>query len=61
MKMYNEMISKKTTSTSIDKDTWEIYSGRNGSAAGVFYPEEDQAPPILPFNPANNNFKKKYL
>ena len=61
MKMYNDMIAKSTTSTSIDKDTWSIYSGRNCRATGLFYPEEDQAPYIMPSNAATNNIKKKYL
>ena len=55
------MIAKKTTSTNIDKDTWEIYSGRNSKAAGLFYPEEDQAPYILSSGPASKNIKKIYL
>lgn len=55
------MIPTSTTSTNIDKDTWEIYSGRNSRASGVFYPEEDQAPPIMPITAANTNIKKKYL
>jgi hypothetical protein len=39
MKRYNDMISKSTTSTNLDKDTWQIYAQRNSKDAGVRYPE----------------------
>ena len=61
MKMYNDMVASSTTSTSIDKDTYEIYSMRNSRAAGRWAPEEDQAPPFLPDTAASTNIKKKYL
>lgn len=61
MKMYNDMLSKKTTSTSLDKDTWELYAARNGRLAGTLAPEEDQAPPLLPNTSATTNIKKIYL
>lgn len=59
--MYNDMLSRKTTSTNLDKDTWEIYAGRNCGATGVYFPEEDQAPPILNLTSDMKNIKKKYL
>ena len=39
MKMYNDLLPNSTTSTSVDKDTWEVYSARNSRAAGVWVPE----------------------
>jgi len=31
MKTYNDMVSSFTTSTSLDKDTYQIWASRNGS------------------------------
>jgi len=39
MKVYNDMIPNSTTSTSLDKDTWEVYSQRNSRMAGLWAPE----------------------
>jgi hypothetical protein len=61
MKGYNDMVSKWTTSTSLDKDTWKVYAQRNSSWAGCCYPEEDQAPPFLLETPATTKLKKIYL
>ena len=61
IKMYNDLLSKSTTSSNLDKDTWEVYAQRNSRLAGGMFPEEDQAPYILPDNPAKTNIKKKYL
>ena len=61
MKMYNDMVALGTTSTSIDKDTWQTYEQRNSRIAGVWAPEEDQAPPFLPNTRATEKIKKKFL
>lgn len=39
MKVYNDMVSKFTTSTNIDKDTWKLYASRNSSSTGLCCPE----------------------
>ena len=61
MKMYNDMVAIGTTSTSLDKDTWQTYSERNSRMAGIWAPEEDQAPPILPNTRATRKLKKKLI
>lgn len=61
MKIYNDMLTNSTTSTNIDKDTWQLYASRNSRATGIWCPEEDQAPYILPDTVATHNIKKKYL
>lgn len=61
MKSYNDMLAKSTTSTSLDKDTYQLYTARNSKMAGVWYPEEDQAPYILPDTQASTRIKKFYL
>ena len=61
MKMYNDLLATSTTSTSLDKDTWELYAQRTSSSAGREFPEEDQAPPFLPNTPATTKIKKIFL
>jgi hypothetical protein len=61
IKLYNDMLSKSTTSTNIDKDTWELYTRRNSVCTGTSYPEEDQAPYILPDTAASKKIKKIFL
>lgn len=61
IKTYNDLLSTSTTSTSLDKDTWELYSQRNSKQAGCEYPEEDQAPYLLPNTPATTKIKKIFL
>ena len=61
MKMYNDLLATSTTSTSLDKETWDIYAQRNCSMAGLKFPEEDQAPPFLPNTPATTKIKKIFL
>lgn len=61
MKMYNDLLATSTTSTSLDKDTWELYAQRTSSSAGCEFPEEDQAPPFLPNTPATTKIKKIFL
>lgn len=61
MKMYNDLLATSTTSTSLDKDTWELYAQRTSRNAGLEFPEEDQAPPFLPNTPATTKIKKIFL
>lgn len=61
VKTYNDMLSTSTTSTSLDKETWHIYEERNCRAAGIWVPEEDKAPPIMPDTIATRKIKKKFL
>lgn len=61
IKVYNDLLSRSTTSTSLDKDTWNVYAQRNSSAAGISYPEEDSAPYFLPDTIATGKLKKIYL
>lgn len=61
IKTYNDLLATSTTSTSIDKETWDIYAQRNSSLAGSSYPEEDQAPYLLPNTPATTKIKKIFL
>lgn len=61
MKTYNDMIPTSTTSTNLDKDTWQLYASRNSSSAGVSCPEEDSAPYLLPETVASTKIKKIYL
>jgi hypothetical protein len=61
MKTYNDMIPHSTTSTSLDKDTWQLYASRNSPWAGITCPEEDSAPHLLPDTIASTKIKKKYL
>jgi hypothetical protein len=39
VKTYNDLLATSTTSTSIDKDTWQIYAQRNSSLAGKLFAE----------------------
>ena len=48
IKIYNDMVSRSTTSTSIDKDTYQLWENRNCSETGLTLPEEDKAPYFLP-------------
>lgn len=61
MKTYNDMVSKSTTSTSLDKDTWSIYQKRQAKGDNSLYGDEDQAPYFLPDTPASSKIKKIYL
>lgn len=61
MKIYNDLLSTSTTSTSVDKETWEIYAQRSSKWAGKLYPEEDQAPYFLPNTTATTRIKKIFL
>ena len=61
MKTYNDFLSKSTTSTNLDKDTWKIYQMRNSPVAGLLCPEEDSAPYILPDSVAATKIKKIFL
>lgn len=61
MKGYNDLLSTSTTSTALDKDTWQIYAQRNSSMAGFKFPEEDSAPYFLPSTPATTKIKKIFL
>lgn len=60
MKTYNDLLTKSTTSTSVDKDTWKVYTDRNCAQAGRFAPEEDQAPYFMPGTEATKKIKKIY-
>ncbi len=35
VKTYNDLLSNSTTSTSIDKETYELYAQRNSRAVGI--------------------------
>jgi len=61
MKMYNDLVSTSTTSSSLDKETWEIYENRHSSGTGSALPEEDTAPYILPSNASNSRIKKIFM
>lgn len=61
MKAYNDMVSRSTTSTSIDKDTYQIWSDRNCSETGLTLPEEDSAPYFLPKTRKTKRWKKQYF
>lgn len=61
IKTFNDVLTKFTTPTSIDKETWQIYAERNCKDTGVKYAEQDEAPYILPYTPATTNLKKLYL
>jgi predicted oxidoreductase (fatty acid repression mutant protein) len=56
IKTYNDLLSTSTTSTSVDKETWQIYAQRQGGCV-----EEDQAPYLLPNTPATTKIKKIFL
>jgi hypothetical protein len=61
IKTYNDLLATTTTSTSLDKETWDIYAQRNSKMAGCKFPEEDQAPYFLPNTPATTKIKKIFL
>jgi hypothetical protein len=61
IKVYNDLVTKTTTSTSLDKDTWKVYEMRNSSAAGIIGPEEDSAPYFLPDTRASTRIKRIFL
>jgi len=61
MKVYNDLVATSTTSTSLDKDTWNIYEVRNSSLVGITAAEEDKAPYFLVKTKHNTKIKKKYL
>jgi hypothetical protein len=61
MKVYNDLLSRSTTSTNLDKDTWQVYSQRNSCMAGIAFPEEDSAPYFLPDTIATGKIKKIFL
>ena len=61
IKTYNDLLSTSTTSTALDKDTWDLYVQRNSKPAGFKFPEEDQAPYLLPHTPATTKIKKIFL
>lgn len=61
IKVYNDLVAKSTTSTSLDKDTWRVYENRN-SAGWLTGPEdEDSAPYFLPDTRASTRIKKIFL
>ena len=57
---FNDMVPRTRTSTEIDRRTRQLYAERNGSWAGTYYPEEDEAPPLLPQNLTTQFSKKVY-
>lgn len=61
VKTFNDLVASSTTSTSLDKDTWNIYVSRNCELTGLKFPEEDQAPYFLPNTPATTKLKKIFL
>ncbi len=61
IKVYNDLVTKTTTSTSLDKDTYRLYENRNSAGAGVIYPEEDSAPYFLPDTRASTRIKRIFL
>jgi len=61
MKVYNDLVAASTTSTSLDKDTWNIYEVRNSSQAGITAAEEDKAPYFLVKRKHNTKIKKIFL
>jgi hypothetical protein len=61
VKTYNDLLSTSTTSTSLDKETYELYAQRTSRNAGVSFPEEDQAPYLLPNTPQTTKLKKIFL
>ena len=61
MKSYNDMVSRSTTSTSLDKDTYYLWADRNSSEAGLTIAEEDKAPYFLLRTRKIKRWKKEYL
>jgi hypothetical protein len=60
MKILNGFLPRTKTSTSIDKETIEIYNERHSLLTGTLYAEEDVIPPLLPKNSATTKWKKMY-
>lgn len=61
MKVYNDLVASSTTSTSLDKDTWNMYEVRNSSEAGITAAEEDKAPYFLVQGKHNLKIKRIFL
>ena len=61
MKTYNDMVTRRTTSTSIDKDTYQLWADRNCSETGLTIAEEDSAPYFLSSTRKTKRWKKNYM